>query len=110
MEHMYGLQGIVEGFESAHTARAELQLDNAGNRQGESVVAELAFGIHIHNTFDSLPFIARLAGTFQNDIQSGHFTLSFPFRIQILDVQTPKFSKIFSRCTRAQDMQCCDFI
>ena len=97
MEHMYGLQGIVEGFESAHTARAQLQLDSAVNRQGESVVAKLAFGVHMHDTFDCLLFFVRLAGTFvlatlQKRYSSGHFPLSFPFRIQIIHVQTPKFS------------------
>ena len=73
MEHMYGLQGIVEGFESAHTARAQLQLDSAVNCQGESVVAELAFGVHIHDIFDSFPFFVRLAGDIQKRVQVAIF-------------------------------------
>ena len=106
MEHMYGLQWIVEGFESAHTARAELQLDSAVNRQGESIKAELAFGVHIHNTFDSLFFFivrllyvryvrfsidSSLLSMVSETIQSGHFPLSFPFCIQIAHVQTHNF-------------------
>ena len=75
VEHMYGLQGIVEGFESAHTSRAELQLHSVVNRQGEPVMAELTFGVHIHNTFHDFLFLVRLAGTFQNDDQGRHFLL-----------------------------------